>query len=210
MALIITVSIILTLLVVNELWHRTHKSHNELSRKFIHITVGSFVSFWPYFMTWNQIRFMSLAFLVVIGISKYFNVFKAIHSVTRPTWGEVYFAIAVGAVTFITQTVWVYTAALLIMSLADGLAAIIGVKYGKRNSYKILGQVKSVAGTATFITVSILILGYFNTYYSTDLSLALVVSLSLIAGMIENAGVYGLDNLLVPVLSAAVLGLAIS
>ena len=205
---IITVVIAVFLwLVCNELWWRHHNSHSELSRKFIHITVGSFVAFWPFILSWNQIRWLSLAFLIVVAISRYFQIFRAIHSVTRPTWGEVYFAVAVGAVTFITNNKWVYVAALLQMSLADGLAAIIGVRYGPTNRYHVLGQAKSVVGTLTFIIVSMVILAVFshnNIYAITGMA---IFGLATLAGVLENLGVFGLDNLLVPIFMATLLGI---
>src|SRR6476646_2873629 len=121
MAVLLTLLIVALLLVVNEVWWRKHKTHSELSRKFIHITVGSFVAFWPYFLSWDTIRLLSVAFLVGVALSKYFGIFKAIHSVTRPTWGEMYFALAVGLVTLVTDSPAIYSVALLQMSLADGL-----------------------------------------------------------------------------------------
>lgn len=205
MVLIAVVVVVFLLLLSNELWWRSHKTHSELSRKFIHITVGSFVAFWPYFMSWNQIRILSLAFLIVVATSRYFKLFKAIHSVTRPTWGEVFFAAAVGATTFLTHTKWIYAVALLQMGLADGLAAIIGVRYGKRNRYHVLGQTKSLAGTLTFAVVSVGLLAIFSHYNSDPLSLLAIVGLSVTAALFENLGVFGLDNLMVPILVAAVL-----
>src|ERR1700679_212107 len=99
MALALTILAVFVLLTVNELWWRRHTIHSELSRKFIHVSVGSFVAFWPYFLSWRQIQLLSIAFLVVVVISKHMHFFRAIHSVQRPTWGEILFAIAVGAVT---------------------------------------------------------------------------------------------------------------
>lgn len=145
--------------------------------------------------------------MIVVAISRYFQIFRAIHSVTRPTWGEVYFAVAVGAVTFITHNKWVYVAALLQMSLADGLAAIIGVRYGPTNRYHVLGQAKSVVGTLTFIIVSMVILAVFshnNTYAITGMA---IFGLATLAGVLENLGVFGLDNLLVPIFMATLLGI---
>ena len=205
MYLFITVALVFVLLYCNELWWRKKGHHGEAGRKFIHLTVGSFVAFWPFFLSWDQIRLLSAAFLVVVAISKYFHLFKAIHSVQRPTWGEMFFAVAVGAVTLITQNKWVYMAALLQMSLADGLAAIIGVAYGKRRHYLILGQTKSLIGTATFIVVSVYILLSFTYLSGTPISLTAIIGLSYAAALIENIGVFGSDNLLVPVLIAIVL-----
>lgn len=205
MYLFLTVVAVFILLFGNEQIWRKKGFHNEASRKFIHLAVGSFVAFWPFFLSWNQIRLLSAAFLIVVAISKYFHLFRAIHSVQRPTWGEMFFAVAVGVVTLITQNKWVYMAALLQMSLADGLAAIIGVAYGKRRHYLIFGQTKSLIGTATFIVVSVYILLSFTYLSGIPISLAAIIGLSYAAALIENIGVFGLDNLLVPVLISIIL-----
>lgn len=204
MQLILTVSLIFLLLVGNEVWWRKHVVHNEFSRKFIHVTVGSFVAFWPFFLSWDQIKWLSLAFLVVIGLSKYLHVFRAIHSVQRPTLGEIYFALAVGIVAIITQDKWIYMAALLQMSLADGLAAIVGIRYGKQ-SYLVFGHRKSIMGSSAFFVVSLLIVIGYAQLSGVSLGWVSLLGLAALTTVIENVGVKGLDNLLVPVLVAVVL-----
>lgn len=208
MALILTVLVIFLLLISSEMWWRIRKPHDEISRKFIHITVGSFAAFWPYFLTWNQILLLSVAFVVVVSISKYLNIFKAIHAVERPTWGEICFAAAVGILALAVREPLIYTVALLHMSLADGLAAIIGTNYGKKYRYKVFGHVKSVAGTLTFVAVSLTILIAYATVSPQAVPAVLVVGLALASAALENFSVRGLDNLLVPLLVAGVLLLA--
>ena len=182
-----------------------NKSSFELSRKFIHITVGGFVAFWPFFLTWQEIELLSVAFLVVVGLSKHLNVIKAIHSVQRPTWGEIFFAIAVGLIAWITHDKWIYMTALLQMSLADGLAAIVGMRYGMRQKYLIFGQAKSIVGSLTFFAVSLATLLVYVHFSHVYLSLVELVGLAIAATIIENVGIYGLDNLLVPLLIALAL-----
>lgn len=205
MAFFLTIIAVFLLLVISEFWYRKKTSNDEFSRKFIHITVGSFVAFWPFFLSWNSIRILSVAFLVTISISRALGIFQAIHSVQRPTWGEVYFAIAVGAITFITHNKWIYAAALLQMSLADGLAAVIGTRHGGRYKYLVFSHVKSLAGTLTFFVVSVGILLLFNGNFPTQLELLPIIGISLMASFIENVFATGLDNLLVPVLISLLL-----
>lgn len=201
MAVFLTLLIVALLLVANEVWWRKQKIHNELNRKFVHITVGSFVAFWPYFLSWNTIRILSIAFLVGVVLSKYLGIFKAIHSVTRPTWGEVYFALAVGLTTFITDKPAIYAAALLQMSFADGLAAVVGTRYGKGNDYTILGAHKSLVGTGTFLICSyVVLLGV--AVFSTPISLLACLGLAIVTTFLENIADQGLDNLVVPLLVA--------
>lgn len=201
MLAILVAFVCLALLVLNELWWRRYHPKDELSRKFIHIVAGSFVAAWPFFLSWNEIRALSLAALIVVAVSKYFNFFQTIHTRTQPTWGEVFFAIAVGAVTFVTHSKGVYAAALLQMSLADGLAAVVGSRYGARTEYKVLGHTKSLVGTGTFVFVSyMLLLGY--SLYSAAFGVLISLGLAVGATVVENLGILGLDNLLVPLLVA--------
>jgi phytol kinase len=205
MAFVFTVLVVFVLLSLNELWWRKHPVHSELSRKFIHVTVGSFVAFWPYFLSWRQIQILSIAFLLVVVASKYLHVFQAIRSVQRPTWGEVFFAVAVGAITLITHDKAIYAASLLQMSLADGMAAVIGTRYGNRQKYLVFGYAKSVLGTLTFFIISLLILIGFSHYSHAQLGLTAIVGIGAAASVIENLAIRGLDNLLVPLAVALLL-----
>ena len=205
MEFIFTVLAVLLILVANELWYRKKAPHDEFSRKFVHITIGSFVAFWPFFLSWRQIQFLSVAFLIAISISKALGIFQAIHSVQRPTWGEIFFAAAVGIIALMTTNKWIYAAALLQMSLADGLAAVIGTKYGGRYKYLVFGHPKSLAGTATFFVVSFTVLIVFNGNFPNELSLISILGISLFASLLENIFIMGLDNLLVPLFVALIL-----
>ena len=205
MRILATVLVVFMLLLIGELWWRKQRMHTEFTGKFVHITVGTFVAFWPFFLSWQEIRLMSIAFLVVVGVSKYLRVFRAIHTVQRPTWGELFFALAVGAVTFITHDKWIYAAALLQMSLADGFAAVIGTRWGQRFRYIVFGHAKSILGTFTFLVVSAAILVWFARESGQHLKWTFILDLSAVASLIENIGVAGLDNLLVPVIVAGAL-----
>lgn len=179
---------------------------NEVGRKFTHIIVGSFVAFWPLFLSWDQIFLLSAAFVAVVGVSKYLKVFRAIHSVQRPTWGEIFFALSVGLLAALTQDGWMYMAALLHMSLADGLAAIAGTQYGKKSRYSVLGHTKSVVGSLVFFVVSLAILIGYSIGTDTHMGPILLISTSLVATALENFSTRGLDNITVPVWVAIVLG----
>jgi phytol kinase len=199
------IAAVFIVLVGSEWWYRRSNVHGEFSRKFVHITVGSFVAFWPYILSNREIQLLSLAFIVVLGISRFWNIFSAIHSVQRPTWGEFWFAFVVGVLaTFIPHHPHIYTVALLEMSLADGLAAVVGTRFGNSMRYNIIGSPKSVVGTATFLAVSVAILTIYSWRF-TALSPAVVISVSLAATLLENIAVKGLDNLIIPLFVAAAL-----
>jgi len=208
MALILTIFGIFVLLVGFEAWARKYKLHSEFSRKFIHIIIGSFAAFWPFYLAWHWIVVISVAFVVVVLVSKHLNIFKSIHTVERPTWGEAFFALAVGGLTFVTHQPWVYAVAILHMGLADGMAAITGVTWGKSTRYRVFGYHKSIVGSLTFFAVSVALLVGYSLVALHGLHPGLIIGLALSATVIENLGVYGLDNLLAPLLVGVVLTLA--
>ncbi len=201
----LSLAAIALLLVANEFWARKKGSHREHSRKIVHILVGSFAAFWPLFMSWSDIRFISLAFLVVVVLSKSLNVFASIHEVERFSVGEISFAIAIGLLTFITKNDFIYAVSMLQMGLADGLAAIIGLHYGRGNTYKILGHKKSLAGTSTFFVCSLAIIIVGSILANFHLSWYLVLTVAILATIIENLALWGLDNLFLPIVVALIL-----
>ena len=91
------------------------------------------------------------------------------------------------------------------MSLADGMAAIIGTRYGNRQKYAIFGNTKSVIGTLTFFTFSLLVLLGFSRYSHISITLFWAIGVAGAASIIENLAIRGLDNLLVPVVVALLL-----
>lgn len=198
MYLIPSVLAILLVLLVSEYGWRRRILANEFGRKFVHITVGSFVAFWPFFLSWNEIRLLSVAFLVGVAVSSQLKIFHAIHSVQRPTMGEMCFAATVGILTYVTHNKGIYATALLQMSLADGFAAVFGNMFGKGNTYHVFGHVKSVAGSGAFVVTSALILIGYNVLGSDHLRAADVATGSVVGSFFENIAPFGLDNIVVP------------
>jgi len=193
------------ILVGAEYLSRAKQIHTELTRKLVHVAVGSFVAFWPFFLSWRSIQLLSLAFFIVICISIKLNIFRSIHAVERNVMGELLFAIVIGVLAVICTNPWVFMAAMLHLSLADGLAAVIGLGWGDTNTYKVFGRTKSIAGTVAFIAVSFGILVVYAAFAHSSTSLATIFWLPFLAGITENIAVYGTDNLVMPLLIASVL-----
>jgi len=179
--------------------------HSEVSRKFVHVTVGTFAAFWPFFLSWGQIQLLSAIALVGMLASLKLNLFQSMHNVTRTTYGEILSVAAVGALAFLVDDPWVFAAAMLHLSLADGLAAVAGLRYGQHNHYKVLGLTKSVAGTVAFFIVSALIMTGYLLFSGNELHLTTLVLLPLAATVAENLSGRGTDNLIIPLLVALVL-----
>jgi phytol kinase len=199
------VAVVFILICISEVLWRRGGVDAEYTRKFVHISVGSFVAVWPLFLDRRTIVALSIAFVAVVAASNWLKLFKAIHSVQRPTWGEICFALSVGVLAVLAPSNWVYAVALLHMGLADGLAAIIGTKFGHTTRYYIAGHPKSVVGTSAFLAVSLLLLTAYALLAPVPFGPWIVIA-ALGATVLENLAIRGLDNLLVPVYAAVVLG----
>ncbi len=207
-------SIFLTLLVVfitfcilvgAEYLSRSKQIHAELTRKLVHVAVGTFVAFWPFFLSWRQIQSLSLAFFVVICLSIRFDIFRSIHAVKRSMTGELLFAVVIGLLALISTNEWVFMAAMLHLSIADGLAAVVGLGWGDDNSYKVLGRTKSIAGSAAFLIASFCILAVYAIFANSSTSFLTLLWLPFVATAAENLAVQGTDNLVIPMLIAVIL-----
>lgn len=190
------------ILVFAEYLSRYRGVHSELTRKLVHVLVGMFVAFWPFFLSWRQIQMISVAFLVVVIISIWLNIFRSIHAVERNVVGELLFAMAIGILAFLSVNEWIFMAAMLHLSLADGMAAVVGLLWGDKNRYKIFGRAKSVAGSLSFFFSSVVIIAIYLAFSDASYSVAALIWLPLAATIAENIAVSGTDNLVIPLLVA--------
>lgn len=200
MAIVISLGLILFLLVANEIFCRHKSLEPETGRKIIHIVVGSFIAFWPLYMTWFQIQLLSLALFVGVFISYQFGVFGAIHNVKRRTSGELWYPVGIGLAATLTSQPWIFCVALLHLSLADGAAAIVGKKYGRLH-YRIGEHTRSATGSLAFLAVSFVLCMIAFIVLRNELpgmSLAVFAVTPFLATAVESISRHGLDNLLVP------------
>lgn len=197
-SIVLAAFVVLGILMLSEVGWRKNWLHGEVGRKFVHITVGTFVAFWPYFLDWTEIRLLSLAFFVIVLAAMHLGVFRAIGSVQRPTYGEIFFALSVGLLTLITTSKGVYAAAILQMALADGFAAIVGTRFGRENKYHLFGRTKSLVGSLTFFIISLMLLIGYSQFSDNGLAWQYVLLGAAGATLIENIAALGFDNLLVP------------
>lgn len=191
---------VLIILLISEYGWRYKIVRGEAARKLVHIAVGSYVAFWPHFLSRGEILAMSLSFLAVVVFSQVFNVFSAIHGNGGRQFGEVLFAASIGVVAVIAPSDWAFSVAILHLSLADGMAGLVGSHWGRRTSYVILGHKKSLVGSTTFMVISfatvlLAVAASPELTITHPLILALIPFVSMMA---ENIGILGTDNLLVP------------
>lgn len=205
LATIAVVLVTFCILVFSEWLARAKQIHAELTRKLVHVAVGTFVAFWPFFLSWHYIQLLSFAFIIVVALSVRFNIFTSIHAVKRNMTGELLFAVVIGLLALISTNKWVFMAAMLHLSLADGLAAIVGVGWGDSNAYKVFGKTKSIAGSSAFLVCSFCILIAYHLFAGSSTSVLTILWLPFLATAAENLAINGTDNIVMPMLIALVL-----
>jgi phytol kinase len=188
------------LLILSEILWRAHLLRGEPARKLLHIIIGSYVAYWLYFLTFHEIQLLSLAMLIGVTISHKYHIFHAITDVKRKTWGDIFYAVGLGLIAVLAKQPWAFAIAVLHMSVADGLAGLIGTEFGKGNRYKVLGATKSVVGTLCFVVVSFALFAVFNHYHPSAIIWPVMLAMPPFLALIENLGVYGTDNILIPLL----------
>ncbi len=200
--IIVALGGLLLLITVTEILWRRKLLAPETARKLIHVVGGVSVAFWPYFMSFRTVQLLSLGLLIGIFTSYRLRILGSIHSVRRSTRGELIYPIGIGACAFLAHEPWIFTAAVMHLAIADGLAAVLGTKWGKKTHYQFGPQHKSLVGTGVFFIVSLLIItisyGLLGGQQLIDVSTLSLLSIATLATIVENISPYGLDNLTVP------------
>ena len=152
----------------------------------------------PIFVTKEEIIFVSIVFVIVILLERPFRIFSAIHSVGRASFGEIYLplGVIVTALMFLPHEMRAFQFGIFIMGISDALAGIAGEKFGK-HYIQFWGNKKSLEGSSVFFVSSLILTFLFFPMWGYQL-----VFIPLILTFAEFGFIYGLDNLILPVLGA--------
>lgn len=199
--IVISLAVIGAILLINQQLWRQKLVRGEASRKLAHIVIGSFIATWPLYMTYADIRvalFIGVAGAVVV---RQLVLFPSLFDVRRRSFGDIAAPIIILAAAFIEPSKTIFAVTVLHLAFADGMAAVIGSRFGHKSTYNIFKQKKSLVGTATFYGASLLIMTAAAIFRpSLDLAAVTVyiVLIPLLTTFVENVSPRGLDNITVP------------
>jgi len=181
------------------------KRYPVQSRKFLHIMTGNIAFILPLFETREIMAFVAAGpFILFTFLMSPYSPIKSMRGKTSEAGhglGLVYYAI--------TWTVLAYAffdhreiiaMGILAMSYGDGLASVIGIKYGKRK-YSIFKDIKSYVGSIAMFVCTFLLLVIALLFYAEPVTTRVAVYLLCMAGVatiVEGVTPLGLDNLSVP------------
>jgi len=209
LALIISYVYVFAVIGVGEGLRKWRGYSTEFTRKLIHVAVGM----WAFgtvllFQHWYFAIIPPLSFVVLNYISHRGEIFRSVETGEKGNLGTVYFPISFA---IIICLFWerpnLLVASLMPMTWGDALAAILGRRYGQRK-YSFLGTTRSVEGS-----LAMFIFGWLSVFLALLLmpplgwqtSLLYSLAVAVFATLVEALSPWHIDNLTVPLLSAALL-----
>lgn len=179
----------------------------EYARKLVHILLSLSIALLPFYLTWNEMFLIAGVGLLALMVIRTTKMFSGMYDIERKSWGDFLGPLAIALVALTEPSKLLFAAVVLHIGLADGLAAIIGTRFGRNNRYRVFGYYKSIVGTVTFFVASLLItsglilagdIGPLSTVITLLLLLPSVTTLA------ENIGIYGVDNALIALVTYVV------
>lgn len=205
---------VFSILGLGTLLFRTGKVDGFTSRKIIHIGVSHWWFFFQFFIQdplWGLLG--PVFFLIFNFLARHIGFLKAMEpGKGESNLGTLYFPISLIMMILWSAwgglPVWQAGAGILVLGWADGLAALVG-RYRGKTLLPIPWSKKTWAGSITLVLAATVVLSLFIFMFAPQawyliLVKALVIGLCL--GLMEALTPFGIDNLLLPILTALFLG----
>ncbi len=214
---VILVAGFLFLVLIGEYLRKNNILKGENARKFVHAFAGTWAALWPVFLDLRSIAVLAGLAAVAAIVLRRLNIFRSIYSVRRLSVGEILIGFGLAISALLANNGAVFSSAVLIIAWSDSAAAIVGLRYGKKKAFKVLGSKKSAIGSiAFFVSTVVVLMSYMYYTIGQDmfsnlgqllgaLMLSIVISASLT--VVELFGVYGIDNLTIPMFATIVLNI---
>jgi phytol kinase len=192
--------------LASEILHR-FKQDPELVRKVVHIGTGHvlLIAWWLQIPTWLCVA-AGVTFSAIALASHHTNILPMLNDVGRKTYGVFYYALSI---TILVGLLWDHhpqyaVIGVMVMSWGDGMAALIGKRFGK-HTFIYMGNKRSLEGSlAMFVTSLIVMLGIFASGHSlSPRDVGVAIPVAAIAAILEAFSPGGTDNLSVPLASAS-------
>ena len=191
---------------------RKIQAQPETVRKWIHIAVGHWVFLALAWIDQWYIAIVPLLFFTVVNLITLKRGSGQMNQVERVSYGTVYYPVALALLVmlFFEQEPMALVAGSMVLAWGDGLAALVGKRFGK--TFYTRGNIKrSFEGSIAMFLASFLVLTVTFLFY--DLPSWLAVSygflLANIATLIEAVSYRDTDNLLIPLTIGALVAFAL-
>lgn len=206
---IVIVGIVLALL---EWTGKKLRVQSETIRKWIHIAVGHWVFLALAWMEHWYVAITPLLFFTLINLITLKRGTGRMNQVERVSYGTVYYPIALALLVlfFFEQEPMALVAGSMVLAWGDGLAALVGKRFGK--TFYTRGKIRrSFEGSIAMFLASFLVLTVTFLFYEEPAWLAVSYGFLLanIAALIEAVSYRDTDNLLIPLTIGALVAFAL-
>jgi phytol kinase len=196
------------ILLIAWIVYRFAQGEPEIVRKIVHIGTGNVIllAWWLNIPAIVGITASILASAITL-LSYRYPLLPGINSVGRKSLGTFFYAVSIGILVawfWQIQKPQYAVIGIMVMAWGDGLAALIGQRFGQ-HKYKIFGAQKSWEGSLTMALVSYFISSMILLSVQGNILSTWIVSLAIacLATSLEAISFLGIDNLTVPLGSAA-------
>lgn len=209
--------VILGFVALSEVLRKSFRISGENTRQFVHIGVGLLVTTSPFlFQSPLQPAVLAGIFILLNALAIKSNQMKGIHTTSRFSLGTVFFPVSFLILILLDwkSNPEILIIGMLIMTLADPLASIVGNHSKKPETFIFWKDRKTVNGSVTvfsstflIVTIGLPILAQLGVgVQPAPVNLLLIgFTVSIIAVLGESISFAGSDNLTVPLLSALIL-----
>lgn len=191
---------------------RKIQAQPETVRKWIHIAVGHWVFLALAWIDQWYIAIVPLLFFTVVNLITLKRGSGQMNQVERVSYGTVYYPVALALLVmlFFEQEPMALVAGSMVLAWGDGLAALVGKRFGK--TFYTRGNIKrSFEGSIAMFLASFLVLAVTFLFYELPSWLAVSYGFLLanIATLIEAVSYRDTDNLLIPLTIGALVAFAL-
>lgn len=206
---IVVVGIVLALL---EWLGKKRQAQPETIRKWIHIAVGHWVFLALAWMEHWYVAITPLLFFTLVNLVTLKRGTGQMNQVERISYGTVYYPISLALLVlfFFEQEPMALIAGSMVLAWGDGVAALVGKRFGK--TFYTRGKIRrSFEGSIAMFLASFLVLTVTFLFYEepTWLAVSYGFLLANIAALIEAVSYRDTDNLLIPLTIGALVAFAL-
>lgn len=201
------ISYLITVLAIAEFLKHSWNIRTEITRKIVHIASGNVI-----LIAWKSqlpawILIIGSVISIILVLTSYVSsLFPSINDIKRISFGTLFYACSIGILSYFfwhQKEIQYVVIGILTMTWGDGMAAVIGQKFGK-HTYQILNVNKSWEGSLAMMGVSFVVCSIVLFFVGEPSSKIFTISLitSIVATVLEIFSSFGIDNLTVPLGSA--------
>jgi len=176
----------------------------ETSRKLVHVSGGFGALLFPFFIeSWHTVAALTSFFIVTLYVGERKNILTCLTNVGRKSIGAIIFPVAILLLFIVANgNTALYVSSLLVLTLADTGAALVGTNYGKIRYHTGKEEMKSVEGSVTFWMIGFLAV-HIPLLLLSDIpretTVLVGILMATLLSYIEAISVRGTDNLFVPI-----------